>query len=427
MNLSIRTTDAKDWKQYMKRSDLDYPDLSDLVQSIFAEVKAQGLSAVKKYTKLFDVYDGPIEIDEESREEAIATLSEDLKGAIQLAYSNIKKFHKAQKPKEKKVEISSGISCSLSPRPIKSVGLYIPGGTAPLISTVLMLGVPAQIAQCRNIVLCTPPGEKGKISSAILYAAKLCGISNIYRIGGIQAIAAFQYGIDLFSKVDKIFGPGNKYVTAAKMYAQSLGTPIDLPAGPSEVLVLTDETANPNYLASDLLSQAEHDPHSQVILAGTERKVLEETIRSLEKQLDRLPRKHIAALALKRSSILLLKDKQALIDFSNAYAPEHLIIAFKDAEHWSSEILHAGSVFLGHFSPESAGDYASGTNHTLPTHGYARSYSGLNLLHFYKWISFQHLTQAGLETIAPAVVELARAEQLEGHAQAIITRLNTDL
>jgi histidinol dehydrogenase len=425
MNLSIQETDAKDWKQYMERSNLDHPDLSDLVQSIFTEVKAEGIAAVKKYAKLFDDYDGMIKLSEESRVEAIGTISGDLKEAIQLAYTNIRKFHEAQQPAEQKVEIASGISCTLSPRALECVGLYIPGGTAPLISTVLMLGVPAQIAQCRNIVLCTPPGPQGEISPAILYAAQMCGIKNVYRIGGIQAIAAFQYGTELFPKVDKIFGPGNKYVTAAKMYAQSLGTPIDLPAGPSELLVLADESAHPQYLASDLLSQAEHDPHSQVILAGTERKVLEETIRALETQLDRLPRKQIAVSALERSSILLLKDKQSLLDFSNAYAPEHLIIAFNDAAEWSSKVRHAGSVFLGHFSPESAGDYASGTNHTLPTHGYAQSYSGLNLLHFYKWISFQHLTQSGLESIGPSVIELARAEQLEGHAQSIITRLNS--
>jgi histidinol dehydrogenase len=350
-------------------------------------------------------------------------LSGPLKAAILQAKNNIEKFHRAQLVQEEETETMPGIRCWRKPVPIEKVGLYIPGGTAPLFSTVLMLAIPARIAGCRDITLCSPPDKTGKLHPAILYAAGLTGVQRIYKIGGVQAIAAMAYGTETISRVDKILGPGNQYVTCAKQLIQQEGVAIDMPAGPSELVVYADETAVPAFAAADLLSQCEHGPDSQVMLVTGNKKVAEEVIREIGLQISALPRKEIAGRALENSRAIIIRDREEAMEFINAYAPEHLVLACKNALEQASAVRHAGSVFIGNYSPETAGDYASGTNHTLPTNGYARAYSGVSVDSFITKISFQQITQEGLSGIGETLIEMARAEGLQAHAAAVEIRL----
>ncbi|MFT7345481.1 MAG: histidinol dehydrogenase [Lentimonas sp.] len=408
--------------EIQKRQALDYSELLPKVQNVFKAVQEEGDTAILRFTEQFDrvkLQKSGVDSDELEGD----NLSSELKNAIDVAYDNIYAFHLAQDKKETLVETTEGVKCWRENRAIEKVGFYIPGGSAPLFSTVLMLGIPAKIAKCDEIVLCTPPNKEGQIHPAILYAAKKCGIKSIYKIGGIQAIAAMTLGTESVSKVFKIFGPGNAFVTAAKQYAQSLGVSIDMPAGPSEVLVIADANANPSYVAADLLSQAEHGPDSQVILLSDSQKAIDNALLELESQLAALPRKDIATQALQNSSAVLLTDLEACLDFSNEYAPEHLILALDDSERFLPNIKNAGSVFIGEYSCESLGDYASGTNHTLPTNGFARSYSGVSLDSFIKKITFQSVSKKGILNIGPAVEIMAEAEGLFAHKNAVSVRL----
>ena len=357
---------------------------------------------------------------------AVGSIPEELKAAIQTAAHNIKRFHHAQKEHFKPIETMPGVQCWRKSVPIQKVGLYIPGGTAPLFSTVLMLAIPAKIAGCQQIVLCTPPGNNGSVNPAILYAASVAGVSEIYKLGGAQAIAAMAIGTETIPKVDKIFGPGNRYVTATKMLVQQYGVAIDMPAGPSEVLVFADESAVPAFVASDLLSQAEHDVDSQVVLLTTSEKVLSEVQKEVEKQMALLPRQKMLQAALSHSVSLVLKNDSEVIAAIIEYAPEHLILACNNLDFIASQIINAGSVFLGNYTPESAGDYASGTNHTLPTSGFARAYSGVSLDSYLKKITFQQITKAGLQALGPTIMTMADAEQLPAHAEAVALRLKSE-
>ncbi|MDR2122284.1 MAG: histidinol dehydrogenase [Flavobacteriaceae bacterium] len=412
------------WQKLTVRPETQKISLQETVRKIFEEVKNSGDEALKKYTLEFDhVALSGIQVSEEELKEAETLISTELKQAILQARSNIEKFHLSQKEAVQPVETQAGVKCWRESRAIEKVGLYIPGGTAPLFSTVLMLAVPAKIAGCKQIVLCTPPNKNGKIHPAILFAAQTTGISEIYKVGGIQSIAALTLGTETIPSVYKIFGPGNQYVTAAKQYAQEFKVNIDLPAGPSEVLVIADPQANPGFLAADLLSQAEHGVDSQVILLTTDESVLERTLAEIKAQLKVLPRKEIAEKALENSRAIVLSDVNECIEFSNLYAPEHLILAVKNAKTYIPEIENAGSVFLGNYSCESAGDYASGTNHTLPTNGYARNYSGVSLDSFIKKITFQELTREGLKNIGKTIELMAEAEHLHAHKNAVTIRL----
>lgn len=422
----IINPDIKQWETLCKRPTIDTEDLNGLVQQIFKEIKQNGDTALKKYTQLFDG-SNPDEVTVSKKEitAAIAQVPDELKAAIQLAKGNIEKFHGAQAEQKQIIETITGVQCWRENRAIEKVGIYIPGGSAPLFSTVLMLAVPARLAGCREIVLCSPPDKQGNINPAILYAAQLSGVTAIYKAGGIQAIGAMAFGTQSIAKVDKIFGPGNQYVTAAKQAAFSNGVAIDLPAGPSELLVIADAPANPEFVAADLLSQAEHGADSQVVLVSDNEALVNQTIQALEVQVAQLSRKDIALKALQNSRAIVLNDTQACMDFSNAYAPEHLIIATADADFLAERVISAGSVFIGNYSCESAGDYASGTNHTLPTNGYARSYSGVSLDSFVKKITFQKITAQGLQNIGPAIEIMAAAESLDAHKNAVTIRLNT--
>ena len=396
------------------------------VSKIIADVKKGGDGAVKKYTQKFDGIS--FRSSPKKKKDFIAAekmLSVDLKKAIQQASENIRKFHEAQKEPIKVIETTKGVRCWRKAVGIDKVGLYIPGGSAPLFSTVLMLSIPAVIAGCKEIILCTPPSKDGSVHPAILYAASVVGITRIYKIGGVQAIAAMAYGTETVPQVYKIFGPGNQYVTAAKQLVQQNGVAIDMPAGPSEVCVLADETCNPAFVASDLLSQAEHGPDSQVLLVSTSSKVVDEINEALTAQLAVLPRKDIAQQALENSKAIVVDSMEQAIFIINSYAAEHLIIACKNDEAVAEQITNAGSVFLGNYSPESVGDYASGTNHTLPTSGYARAYSGVSVDSFVKKITYQKLTPAGLQAIGAAVETMAAAEGLEAHKNAITIRLQS--
>ncbi len=415
-----------EWSNLIKRPELKAQELSDVVSTIFRTVEKMGDSAVRGYTKQFDKVEiidsrvSPAEI-----EEACQLITQDLKDAMELASTNIRTFHAAQTEKTTVIETQIGVRCWRESRAIEKVGLYIPGGTAPLFSTVLMLGIPAQLAGCLRVVLCSPPSVDGKINPAILYAAQLVGITEIYKAGGVQAIAALAQGTETIPKVDKIFGPGNQYVTAAKSYALTKGIAIDMPAGPSEVLVIADETSNPAFVAADLLSQAEHGADSQVILLSTSQLILSQVQTEIQTQLAELPRMDIAIDALNNSSLIQLDSLEECIQLSNEYAPEHLILAFDSAQQFIPNISNAGSVFIGKYSCESAGDYASGTNHTLPTNGYARNYSGVSLDSFVKKITFQELNEQGIQTIGPAIEIMAEAEQLIAHKNAVSIRLKT--
>lgn len=408
----------------LSRPSFNADKLEKVVQKILKQVQQKGDKALINYTKKFDqVILDNLSVSNEIIDESELLLDPELKNAIRIAAENIKIFHKAQIPKEISVETTKGIACWQKAIPIEKVGLYIPGGTAPLISTVLMLAIPAQLAGCKEIILCTPPDKSGEINPAILYAAKISGITDTFMCGGAQAIAAMAYGTESIPKVDKIFGPGNQFVTMAKQIVSAQGIAIDMPAGPSEVLILADESANPEFVAADLLSQAEHGADSQVILVSNCKDLIESTLAYLDEQLEALPRKDIAKQSLKSGATILVQNEKEMIDISNQYAPEHLIISMKNSDTIAKEITQAGSVFLGNYTPESLGDYASGTNHTLPTNGFARSFSGLNMDAYYKKITFQKAEQIGLEIIGPFVETIAEAEQLQAHKNAVSVRL----
>ena len=412
------------WEELAKREAVAKVDLNETVKSIFNDIQKNGSNAVNKYTSFFDGVNiensaiTPAEI-----EKAVEEVSADLKTAIQTAAENITKFHSAQKEMSNTIETTSGVFCWRESRAIDTVGIYIPGGTAPLFSTVLMLAIPAKIAGCKNIILCSPPDKQGNINPAILYAAKSTGVTQVYKVGGIQAIAAMTFGTEEIPKVSKIFGPGNQYVTAAKQYAQQLGLAIDLPAGPSELLVIADETCDPEFVASDLLSQAEHGGDSQVILVTNSKEIVEKVAIEIEKQKAFLPRESVVEKALQNSRALVFDEIDLGIEFSNYYAPEHLILAIANAEDKINLIENAGSVFIGNYSCESAGDYASGTNHTLPTNGFARNYSGVSLDSFVKKITFQKITAQGIQNLGPTIEIMAQAEKLEAHKNAVSVRL----
>ncbi|MBP5714173.1 MAG: histidinol dehydrogenase [Prevotella sp.] len=425
MNI-IRYPERREWPKIVERPHLDVSQLNQTVASVLADVKQRGDEAVKGYELKFDHVDLPsLEVTKAEIKEAETLVSEELKEAIQLAHSNIKTFHKSQRFRTKKVETQPGVVCWQKSVAIEKVGLYIPGGTAPLFSTVLMLATPAKIAGCKEIVLCTPPNREGKVNPAILMAAKIAGVSKIFKAGGVQAIGAMAYGTESIPKVYKIFGPGNQYVMAAKQQVSLHDVAIDMPAGPSEVCVIADETANAEFVAADLLSQAEHGVDSQVFLITTSYKVIDDVQKEVSRQLDLLPRKEIAQKTLENSQLVLVSSIREAIDLSNAYAPEHLIIQTEDYEQVAQKVINAGSVFLGKYACESAGDYASGTNHTLPTHGYATTYSGVNLDSYCRKITFQHLTDEGIRHIGHAVELMAEAEQLDAHKNAMTVRIKS--
>jgi histidinol dehydrogenase len=408
------------FKQIGTRPTLDSHSLDALIKDVFDQVKATGDEALRELTLKFENKQlTNIAYTQEEIEEQAKLVPQELQDAIQVAYQNIYVFHDSQKLIERRIETSPGVVCWQKSSAIERVGIYIPGGTAPLFSTILMLAIPAQIAGCKEIVLCTP-GEH----PALFYAAKLCGVTQMFRIGGSQAIAAMAQGTESVPAVYKIFGPGNQYVTAAKMFANRLGVAIDMPAGPSEVAVFADESANPAFIASDLLSQAEHGHDSQVVLISTSESILNQSIEAIKSQVAELPRKDFAASSLKNSQFILLKSNEEAIDLLNEYGAEHLILACEDAEDFADKITNAGSIFLGHFTPESAGDYASGTNHTLPTNGFAKAYSGVNLDSFVKKITLQAISKAGLEKIGPSIIQMAEAESLQAHANAVKIRLS---
>ena len=418
--------DRKDWAKILKRPVLNMETLRGTVCEVLDRVKAEGDKAVMEYEERFDkVKLDSLAVTEEEMKEAEQNVPIELKVAILLAQRNIYTFHKKQKFETKKVETMEGVTCWQKAVGIEKVGLYIPGGTAPLFSTVLMLAVPARVAGCKEIVLCTPPNKEGKIHPAILYAAQISGVSKIFKAGGVQAIGAMAYGTESVPKVYKIFGPGNQYVMAAKQQVSLHDVAIDMPAGPSEVEVIADETANPAFVAADLLSQAEHGVDSQVVLITTSEKLMEEVEYEVQHQLSRLPRWEIAEKALANSKLILVKDMEEAIAMTNEYAPEHLIIETKDYMELAEKVVNAGSVFLGSLTPESAGDYASGTNHTLPTNGYAKAYSGVSLDSFIRKITFQEITREGIQNVGPAIEVMAANEQLDAHKNAVTVRLKS--
>jgi len=421
----INEPSTNEWASIIERPIIDAAQLNDKVNVIINEVVVDGDVALKKFTLQFDrVSINEFKVTAEKIAAAENLISAGLKTAIQLAKVNIEVFHNSQIQQVDRIETMPGVWCWRKSVGIEKVGIYIPGGSAPLFSTVLMLGVPAKMAGCKEIILCTPPNEQGEINPAILYAASLVGVTAIYSVGGAQAIAAMAYGTAIIPKVYKIFGPGNQYVTAAKQLVQQNGMAIDMPAGPSEVCVWADENAIPSFVAADLLSQAEHGPDSQVILIANNTVIVETIQREIDLQLTVLPRKDFAAKALLNSKAIILSNQDQAIDLINAYAPEHLILAVDNALQIADKIINAGSVFIGNYSPESVGDYASGTNHTLPTNGYAKAYSGVSLDSFVKKITFQQLTERGLMNIAPTVIEMADAEGLQAHSNAVSVRLN---
>ncbi len=415
-----------EWPKLLKRPTQTYDQVEKTVNYIFKDVQLNGDTAVKKYAKKYDrVALDNLLVSQEEINEGITNVTDTLKGAIQMAKSNIHKFHIAQVTKPVKVQTMEGVSCWQEKKAIQKVGLYIPGGTAPLFSTILMLAIPAKIAGCKEIILCTPSDKFGKINPAILFTANLCGVTKIYKLGGIQAIAAMTFGTETIPKVYKIFGPGNQFVNIAKQMATKYGVAIDLPAGPSELLVVADDSAKANFVASDLLSQAEHGEDSQVILVATSKNILDAVALEVIKQLDELPRKDIAYKAIKNSKLIYCKNKETAMDLINDYAPEHFIVCTKNNNFYIENIQNAGSVFIGNFTPESAGDYASGTNHTLPTNGYAKNYSGVNLDTFLKVITFQTISKSGLLGLGNVIENMAEAEGLQAHKNAVSIRLES--
>ena len=420
----INNPKKSEWSDMLKRPKQDTKILETVVNEVFSAVQIDGDNAIRKYTKTFDGVDlSDLLVTESELICAEQAISAKLKAAIRNAKSNIETFHKAQKTNRIEVQTQPGVRCWQEKRPIDAVGMYIPGGTAPLLSTVLMLAVPAQLAGCRSIVLCTPPNTDGQIANEILFAATCCGINTIYKVGGIQAIAAMTFGTDSIPKVNKLFGPGNQYVTAAKQFATKFGLAIDMPAGPSELLVMADDSATPSYVASDLLSQAEHGHDSQVVLVSTSTQLLEHVSVEISNQSKLLPRQNIIAQSLKNMKLIYCEDSETAVDLINAYGPEHYIISTTDNDFFVNRLKHAGSVFIGNYTPESAGDYASGTNHTLPTNGYAKAYSGVNLDSFLKSITFQEITKEGLLALGPTIELMAEAEGLMAHKNAVSIRL----
>lgn len=419
----INNPERNQFEKLSKRPEIDNVSLSTGIQTIFNEVKRNGDSAILNYTEKFDGVKLDKIVVKIGHPDEISGIDLSLKSSIQVAYQNIYNFHKAQAGKDIQVETMPGIICTQKSLPINRIGLYIPGGSAPLFSTVLMLAVPARIAGCKEVILCTPPDKTGNIHPAIIYTAALCGINEVIVAGGSQAIAGLTFGTESIHSVDKIFGPGNQYVTAAKQMAQQYGVAIDMPAGPSEVLIYADHTCNPQFVASDLLAQAEHGSDSQVILVSEYIEIIDAVNHALGQQIKNLPRQHFAKEALSHSKAILMSSVDDSFEFINHYAPEHLIIASESFEQYVDKITNAGSVFLGNYCPESAGDYASGTNHTLPTNGWARSYSGVNLDSFLKKITFQSISQEGLQRLGPDILNMAEAEQLQGHANSVKIRL----
>tara|TARA_R100000935_G_scaffold33983_1_gene54510 strand:+ start:61648 stop:62931 length:1284 start_codon:yes stop_codon:yes gene_type:complete len=422
----IYNPERAQWKTVLKRPTQSVSDIEDIVNSVFREIKAGGDTVVSSYTKKFDgvvLKDAlvpSVEIEESNK-----LISSDLKAAIQQAKNNIEKFHKAQKTEKITVETADGVQCWQEKRPIQKVGLYIPGGTAPLFSTILMLAIPANIAGCKEIILCTPPNKEGKVHPAILYAANLCGVTKIFKVGGIQAIAGMTFGTETIPPVYKIFGPGNQFVTVAKQIATKYGIAIDMPAGPSELLVMADDTANAAFVASDLLSQAEHGVDSQVILVSTSKTLIDEVEEEVAKQISDLPRKEIAVKAIDNSKLIFVEDQQTAVDLINEYGPEHYILCVQNEDFYLGQTYNAGSVFIGNYTPESAGDYASGTNHTLPTNGYAKQYSGVNLDSFMKSMTFQKISKKGIQEIGRTIELMAEAEGLQAHKNAVTLRLDS--
>ena len=420
----IRYPIREKWPEILQRPLMNTPEIDSLVLPIIRNVKERGDDAVIEYTGKFDgVNLTAIEVTSGEIDDAEKLTDDDLKNAIALASRNIEAFHRAQQTKTEIVNIADGVECWQKAVAIQKVGLYIPGGTAPLFSTVLMLAIPAKIAGCSEIILCTPPGKDGSIHPAILYSAKTAGVTRVFKVGGAQAIAAMAYGTQTIPAVYKIFGPGNQYVTAAKQLVSRSEVAIDMPAGPSELAVIADETSEPVFVAADLLSQAEHGTDSQVVLFTTSENIAAAVMSEIEKQVEMLPRKQIALGSLAHSRIIILKNRSDIMTMVNEYAPEHLIIATSDADVLAEQVINAGSVFLGHYATESAGDYASGTNHTLPTNGYARAYNGVNLDDFVKKITFQRITKSGLEIIGPAIMTMAANEELIAHRNAVLLRI----
>lgn len=420
-----RYPSRKEWQRLLSRPAMDVTTLFDTVRTVLEEVRREGDAAVKRYEEKFDkVKPAALQVSDAEIEDARSLVSEDLKQAIRTAKANIETFHAAQRFTGHKVETTEGVTCWQKAVAIEKVGLYIPGGTAPLFSTVLMLAVPAHIAGCREIVMCTPPNREGKVHPAILFAAQTAGVDKIFKAGGIQAIAAMAYGTETVPKVYKIFGPGNRYVTAAKQLVSLKDVAIDMPAGPSEVEVIADGSANPEFIAADFLSQAEHGADSQALLLTSEESIVEPVVDAIRRQLSALPRREITERALEHSRIVVLRDNREIVDFTNMYAPEHLIIQTSDYALLAEQISNAGSVFLGAYTPESAGDYASGTNHTLPTNGYARAYSGVNLDSFIKKMTFQEISAEGIKRIGKTIQTMAGGEQLDAHRNAVTVRLN---
>ncbi len=418
--------DRNTWASITERPHLDVSQLANTVKEVLGDVRQNGDSAVKKYEEKFDhAILQSLQVSEEELAEAENLVDDKLKKALEQAHDNIEKFHKAQLFEGKKVETCKGVVCWQKSVPIQKVGLYIPGGTAPLFSTVLMLATPAKIAGCEEIVLCTPPNREGKVNPAILVAARIAGVDKIYKAGGVQAIGAMAYGTETVPKVSKIFGPGNQYVMAAKQQVSLHDVAIDMPAGPSEVCVIADETSIPQFVAADLLSQAEHGTDSQVLLITTSKTLLEDVKKELSVQLDQLPRREIAEKSLDSSRLVLVHTTEEAMNLSNEYAPEHLIICTKDYESLADKVINAGSVFLGNYACESAGDYASGTNHTLPTHGYALAYSGVNLDSYNRKVTFQHITEEGIRSIGTTVELMADNESLHAHKNAMTARIKS--
>ncbi|NNK81964.1 MAG: histidinol dehydrogenase [Flavobacteriaceae bacterium] len=412
------------WSKILIRPTQSIEDIENTVNQIFQDIQLKGDFAIAKYTSIFDdVEIDTIEVSDFEINEASKQIPEDLKTAIQNAKQNIEVFHAAQKTSKVNIKTTKGVTCWQEKRPIEKIGLYIPGGTAPLFSTVLMLAIPAQIAGCKEIVLCSPPNKEGKIANEILYTAQLCGCSKILKVGGIQAIAGLTFGTDSIPKVYKIFGPGNQFVTVAKQLSTKYGTAIDMPAGPSELLVVADDSANASYVASDLLSQAEHGTDSQVILVSTSKDLISKVEKEVKKQIEDLSRKAIAEKAIKNSKLIYVENDKIALELINEYGPEHFIVCTSTNEFYISGIYNAGSVFIGNYTPESAGDYASGTNHTLPTNGFSKAYSGVNLDSFTKSITFQNITKEGLINIGETIELMAEAEGLQAHKNAVTLRL----
>ena len=420
----IRYPERGDWAKIVERPHLDVSQLNAIVKSVLDDIRANGDKAVMAYEEKFDhVKLSSLAVSEAEIDEAMTLVSEDLLSSLRTAHHNIKAFHEAQRYEGIRVETAPGVTCWQKSVPIDKVGLYIPGGTAPLFSTVLMLATPAKIAGCKEIVLCTPPNREGKVNPAILAAARIAGVNKIFKAGGVQAIGAMAYGTESVPKVYKIFGPGNQYVMAAKQQVSLHDVAIDMPAGPSEVCVIADETSRPDFVAADLLSQAEHGIDSQVFLISTSEKMIEEVRKEIDIQLEQLPRKELASKTLENSTFVLVHDGEEAMDLSNAYAPEHLIITTANYQELAEKVVNAGSVFLGLYACESAGDYASGTNHTLPTHGYATAYSGVNLDSYNRKVTFQHLTEEGIRSIGHAVEVMAENEELMAHKNAMTLRV----